>query len=632
VVAGALARPPARARAGLPGGGRVGLSPAPEETAAFLAGHPPFSALDGQALAEVAAAAALRAYGPGEAALVEDGAPAEALYVVRSGAMELVHADQVVDVLEPGQSFGHPSLLTGLAPTFTVRAREPATCLLLPREAAMRVFAQPPGARYLASSLRSRLVRTGHTAHALPELSMTRLGGLVDRPPVVVAADASIRDAAAAMSAAHATAALVHGRDGVGVVTDGDLRERVLAEGRAPVEPVSIAVRPALCVPADRTASEALVDLLDAERRELCVTDADGRIVGLLSVEDIAGGQHSPFALRRAIARADDEDGLVATVTAGLPRLLASLLSAGLAPADVSRALAVQSDTATMRLIELAFRRHGPAPVAWAWLALGSVARRELTLASDQDNALAYADEGGPDADAFFARVAADVNAGLARCGLGEDSADVLARDPRWRMSQGAWRAVFEECLRHPDRSHLVRAAVSFDFRHVGGGLDVVPPLAAVVREARRYPDFIARLARTATDWKVPLGRRGQVATDRDGRVDLKVGGALPIANLARLHAFAAGITISGTVDRLVAAQETGQLDAETATALREAFETVSRIRLEHHASCLAEGRPADNRVDPRSLPPLRRAGLREALRAVAAAQRRLAVFARPGM
>src|SRR4051794_22561779 len=159
-----------------------------------------------------------------------------------------------------------------------------------------------------------------------------------------------------------------------------------------------------------------------------------------------------------------------------------------------------------MRLIDFALERHGPAPVPWAWLALGSVARRELTLASDQDNALAYDDDGGPDADAFFARVAADVNEGLARSGMGADNAEVLARDPRWRMSQSRWRAVFAECLEHPDRSHLVRAAVSFDFRHVGGGLDIVPPLAAVVRDARHHPGFIARLARTATDWRPPPG------------------------------------------------------------------------------------------------------------------------------
>jgi CBS domain-containing protein len=604
----------------------------PEQIAAFLARFAPFADLGADVLADVAALATVQAYGEDEAALVEDGAPSEALCVVATGTMELVHADQVVDVLEPGQCYGHPSLLTGLAPAFTVRAREPSTSVLLPREAAMRVFAQPSGAQYLASSLRRRLVRSGHTAHGLPELSMTRLGALVDRPPVFVAADTSVGVAAAAMTAAHASAALVETRDGVGIVTDRDLRERVLAAGRSADDPVAVAIRPAVTAPADRTASEALVDLMDSDRRELCVTGRAGEIIGLLAVEDIAAGEHSPFALRRAIDRAEDADALVATLRSGLPRLLAALLSAGLAPADVTRALTIQSDTATVRLFDLALQRHGPAPAAWAWLALGSVARRELTLASDQDNALAYADEAPPGTDTFFARVAADVNDGLARSGLGADDADVLARDPRWRMSQSAWHAVFEECLEHPDRSHLVRAAVSFDFRQVGGGLDIVPPLAAVVRDARRHPGFIARLARTATDWKVAIGRRGRVETDRDGRIDLKVGGALPIANLARFHAFASGITISGTVDRLVAAQETGSLDAETATALREAFETVSRIRLEHHAACLAQGVPADNRVDPQALPPLRRAGLREALRAVAAAQRRLGVYARPGM
>lgn len=565
--------------------------------------------------------------------LVEDGDPAACLYVIRSGAMDLVHADQVVDVLLPGACFGHPSLLTRMAPAFTVRARVPSTCLLLPPEAALATFAHPSGVRYIAHTLRERLVRTGHTAHALPALSMTRVGALVQRPALILPAGTSIREAAAAMTSAHATAMLVETGEGIGVVTDGDLRERVLAQGRSPFEPVSIAThRPALRLPADRTASEALVDLLDAGQREACVVAADGRIAGLVSVEDIAGGEHSPFAVRRAIARAGDEEALVATVREGLPRLLASLLSAGLAPADISRALAVQSDTATVRLLELAFARHGTAPTPWAWLALGSVARRELTLASDQDNALAYADEGGPEADAFFARVATDVNAALARCGLGEDEADVLARDARWRMSESRWRAVFEECLEFPDRSHLVRAAVGFDFRMVVGGLDVVPGLVEVIRAARRHPGFIRRLARTVTDLKVPLGRRGQVVTGDDGRVDLKLGGALPIANVARLHAIAAGITISGTVDRLIAAEATGSLEAESAVELREAFAAVSRIRLEHHADCIAAGRPPDNRVDPLTLPPLRRAGLRDALRAVQGAQRRLSVFAPLGM
>jgi CBS domain-containing protein len=354
--------------------------------------------------------------------------------------------------------------------------------------------------------------------------------------------------------------------------------------------------------------------------------------VGVVSAADIAGGQHSPFVLRRAIEHAPDVDALVEVVSTGLPHLQAALLGAGLAPVDISRALVVQSDTVTGRLITLAFERQGPAPGPWAWMALGSVARRELTIASDQDNALAYADDASPEDEAFYERVAIDINTGLGRCGFGEDNAGVLARDPRWRMTGGRWQAVLQECLERPDRSHLVRAAVTFDFRHVLGGLDVVPPLTAVLRRARDHPDFIGRLARTVTDWNVALGRRDRIATDKDGRFDIKIGGSLPIANLARLHALAAGITISATLDRLTAAEETGVLEAETAGALREAFAIVARIRHEHHARCVRDGRTADNRIDPGELSAPRRAELIEALRAVAAAQRQLAVYRPAGL
>jgi CBS domain-containing protein len=575
----------------------------------------------------VAAAAFEQTYRRGQYALIMYGEPTRYLFVLRTGAMDLLHGDQVVEVFEPGDVFGHPSLVSGLAPSFSVRAREDSTCLLLDGQVALEVLARPEGTRFVVRSLRDRMMRTEAVASGMPELSLTRVVDVARREPVTVTPEDSVRDVAEKLTEAGAAAALVSLPDGPGIVTDADLREHVLAAGLAADEPVRVATRtPALCVPADRTAGEVLMDLLDAGTREALVTERD-RVVGIVSVEDIAGGERSPFALRRAIAEAGDEDALVATVTEGMPRLQASLLGAGLAPLDVSRALAVQSDTVTARLVDFALAEHGAAPVQWAWMGLGSVARRELTIASDQDNAMAYADDAGPEVDPFLERVAAHVNAGLARCGFGEDNAEVLARDRRWRMTASRWRAILQECLEMPDQSHLVRAAVTFDFRHVMGGLEIVPPLVEVLRRAREYPDFIRRLARTVTDWQVPLGRRGSISTDKDGTFDVKIGGSLPIANLARLHALSGGISTSATLDRLSAAEDVGQLEPATAAALREAFGIVLRVRHEHHAACFREGRRADNRVDPSALSAPRRAELVEALRAVSEAQKKLAVF-----
>ena len=60
----------------------------------------------------------------------------------------------------------------------------------------------------------------------------------------------------------------------------------------------------------------------------------------------------------------------------------------------------------------------GPAPCPYALLVLGSGARRESTLRTDQDHALVVADGPPPGADGWFAALAEHLAATLERCGL----------------------------------------------------------------------------------------------------------------------------------------------------------------------------------------------------------------------
>ena len=311
-------------------------------------------------------------------------------------------------------------------------------------------------------------------------------------------------------------------------------------------------------------------------------------------------------------------------VASTLPRLFLALHSAALPPADIGRVLTLQVESLTSKLIDFAIERRGPAPVAWAWIALGSAARREFTLASDQENALAYAEGDDHDAiDTWFERFAADVNRGLARCRWPPDPNQVLAESSLWRMSEPAWIRTFEECLVSPDRSHLMRANVAFDFRQIGGGLSVTPSLVAVLRRARGYPDFLRQIARTATDIKPPLGFRGSLAARE---IDLKRRGVIPITNIARYHALANGITISGTDERLAAAHELGVLDDDSAAELREAAVVVARTRYDHQFAQIQTGLTPDSIIDPGVLAPLARAHLRDAFLAISRAQKKLGV------
>ncbi len=598
--------------------------------AEFLRRFPPFDGLPEGVLERAEAAISERTYAEGDLVLVEDGSPATHLYVVHTGSVELVHEDQVIDVLEPGETFGHPSLLSGLAPAFDVRAREPTACLLLEADAARGLLGSPAGVEFVASSLRERLVRTGHVAHAQADQRTTHLGALVHRPAVECTPETTAGDAARLMAGADVSCLLVRLDDGFGIVTDSDLRRKLVAPGRSYDTPVrELMIAPALTFPPERLAVDAMIDMLDAGIHHLPIVDAGGTPVGVVTATDLMYLEsRTPFALRRSIAHAATVEAVVEAAS-HLPQMVVSLIRAGVAATDMGRVMALQSDTATIRLVDLALARHGEAPCAWAWMALGSTARREASLASDQDNALAYAD---PAADDWFAAVAADVNDGLARCGFGADNAEVLARNRLWRMSEADWERVFRDCLEQPDRSHLVRAAVAFDFRHVWGGLQIVRPLVEIERRAPAYPDFLRRLARTATDFQPPLGFRGKLQVGDDGRIDLKRGGVVPIANLARFHALQAGVTVSGTIARLRAAAQAGTLEGDRAVALEEAFELVTRMRLEHQAAEVEAGQAPTNRVDPADVPPLARGQLRSALRLVADAQHALSRFVPLGM
>jgi CBS domain-containing protein len=604
-----------------------------EEIAGFLARFPPYDQLGRDDLLRIAAAVTARSYPTGTDILVEDGPPAAELFVIRSGSAELRHQDEVVDILEPGETFGHPSLLTGMAAAFTVRAHEDTTCYLIGREPALEVLGRPAGAIFVARTMRERLTRTGHTVHGLPEVRTIHIANLVTGPPVLCPPERSVREAASLMSAHHVSALLVPTAGEFGIVTDTDFRQKVVAGGVAPEAPVTaIMSRPLMTVRSDRYAVDAALDMLYAGVQHLAVTDARGTVMGLVSAGDLMGLAYwSPFALRAAIFNASSEAALDAA-TKELPALFAALVQAGLKAPDIGRVLALSCDAVTMRLLDFAIARHGPAPCAWAWLALGSVARRELTLASDQDNALAYADPADPEVDAYFERVAKDVNAGLARAGFGADISGVVAGNTLWRMSESQWVQTFRACLESPDLSHLVRAVVSFDFRHVAGGLEVTPPLVAVLREAREHPRFLAQLARTATDIPPAIPHRFFVRRWERQEVDLKKGGIVPIANLARFHALANGITISSTLDRLVAAEGLGAINKETAQSLREAFAIICQVRLDHQAQQIRAGLRPDNLIRPEELLPLARAELREAFNAIGRAQQQLNRFVPAGI
>lgn len=599
---------------------------------AFLAEYPPFDELDEKDLDRVVAAVEIEHFAPGAVILTQAGAPATHLFVVRKGEVDIIDGGRVIDEVGEGDVFGMWSLLGKVAPSATVRASEDTLCYLIPADLANDVLRTGAGVAFVAASVRRRIARVDETLKAEVDPSRYRkVVELIRRPPVTAEPSTTVADAAGLMARERVSCLLVTGRNGeVGVLTDRDLRTRVVAERRSSLTPIGDVMTPrAETVPAETMAGEVLLRMLDGGFHHFPVVDTAGTVVGVVTDTDLMGlGRHTPFALKSAIARAPDRDG-VTRAMGDLPEVIATLVESSTDPVDVGHVIAFSIDAATRRLLELGIAELGEPPVEWAWLALGSAARQEQAIHTDQDHAIAF--EGDREvAEPALAPLAEFVTAGLEQAGFARCRGEVMAANPALRLSVDEWVSRFDHWMNLQTPKASEQLSVVFDFRGVTGGLDAEGPLNEAMTLAVERPVFLQHLARRALDLKPPVGFVGKLRVERGGErpgtVNLKHGGILIIGNIARAYAIRAGLTAKRTVERLRGAEHAGEIDAETREGLEEAFRFLWEVRLHHHVDQLRAGQELDDFVDPKDLGGVARQGLKEAFRIIANAQKGLAL------
>ena len=600
----------------------------------FLARHPPFDALDADGLERVARSVEIEHFAPGTVILQQSGEPAHRLYVIRRGAVEVVDGGRVVDLLGEGEAFGGPSLVSGASPNATITAHEDALCYLIPADVAAEVLETSAGMTFLVRSLRRRIERIEESWESEIGADQYRaVGSLVRRAPVVAEPSTPVGDAAALMVREHVSSLLVPTPDGLGIITDRDLRSRVVAKGRGPGTTIGEVMTPqAVTVASTSLAGDVLLRMLEGGFHHFPVTDEDGSLLGVVTDTDLMGvGRHTPFAVKAAIERAADHSS-VAEAGRGIADVVASLVDASADPVDVGRVVALIVDAMTRRFLELGIAELGDPPAAWSWLALGSAARHEQAIGTDQDHAMAYRLDGEPaeEVDAYFARLAELVTSGLEVAGIPRCRADAMATNAALRRPLPAWVERLQDWMRDLRPVGSEQLSIVLDFRGVAGPLDAQEALDAVVRTAPEHPGFTRQLSRRALDLRPPTGffrdlvveARGEHA----GTLDIKHGGTTIVSNLARAYAIGSGLTAKRTIPRLIESERAGVIDEEIRVALSEAFRFLWHIRLQHHVVRHRSGAPPDDRLDPAVLGPLARQGLKEAFRSITRAQRALAL------
>ena len=518
----------------------------------------------------------------GTAILTEDGGPVTFLRVIHSGAVDILHDGRLLDLLGTGDTFGHAAMLSGLPPGFEARAAEDTLCYRIPVSVA----------RPLLDRVKQRELEVG--AAGPSRRPVTRL---IRSPTVLCEPMESIREAARRMTAAGASSAIVDLRTSFGIVTDRDIRTKIVAAGLPLSAPVStVMTTPVFTVPPDRLGGEVLFELLERGIRHAPVVSDSGQLIGVIEDADLlAAPARSWFGARRSISRAGSPEDLAA-VAARLPEIVSDLHASRLRALEVVRVLSALMDALTTRALELA----GPAPAeGLVWVAVGSQARRELTPGSIPQGAVVASAPVPGD----WMRSAASV---LATCGI---SGEVVARSTQQWASASA------------EASDELSLAVLIERRALWG--TPVDPLP-VVDDGRREA-IVAALARRALAAAPPTGFDGDAVLEADGtrstRLNIRRAAIAPIVELARWGSAAAGVVEGSTPERLRAAADCGALRDEDARTLAEAFELGLELRIAHQMERLAEGGTPDDELDCAQISPLLRDHLRDVFRAVSAVQ-----------
>ena len=612
----------------------------------FLRSRPPFDTMQEAMLHKLATAVDVR-YCKAGTRISEFNDEAHFWYVIRSGAVEVFRRNGTLyNRLTEGGYFGEFGLLRNKRVRFPATALEDSLLYMVPEPVFTEVFENDENfADAVEVEDRTRLRHAVARKDDENHLMTGTVEHLVNREAVLLDISATARDAAIKMSAAGVSSILIVDEDAApgelthlaGIVTDRDLRNRLFAPG-LPYDTAVSEIMTADLVSVDhkQLVFEAMLLMLRHNVHHLPVM-RNHRPAGVIALSDIIQyeSRNSLFVVGNIFrqSKVDELAALVPDVRACFSRMVsedANSRMIGAATAAVGRSF-------KQRLLELAEEKLGPPPVPYCFLALGSMARQEQLIVTDQDNALILDDRFDPARhDAYFADLAAFVSDGLARCGYRYCAGGVMATNERWRQPRSVWQRYFSEWIDRPTPETLLHANIFFDLDGVWGQIEWAEALRRLIADkARSSPRFLACMARNALLRTPPLGFFKDFVMEADGRqsqgINLKGRGTAPLADLVRVHALAVGSQAVNSFERLADITNANILPLGRGQDLVDALEFISMVRIRTQAAALKAGREPGNNAAPDALSDFERKSLRDAFLVLSNAQKFLKYRYQPG-
>jgi CBS domain-containing protein len=617
----------------------------------FLSGVVPFSVLSEDVLKEISREFSVVHYSSGTRLFYQGKSKVEYLYIIQKGAVERYFEEgqnkTLRGVLGEGDLYGGISMLVnnGVA-VRSLSILENTYFYILPKPVFLKIcnehkafaeyFTGDFGKRMMDRSYASIIKNAGGAADSETQFFNLQVQDIYHRNILSCTEDTSIQQAAALMSDKKCSSIFIKNSKGdyTGVVTDTDLRGKVIAKGHDITAPMAtIMSSPLHTIQADSMVSEALLEMMDTNLKHLGVRDQWGDVVGILTNRDMLTAQEqSPFFVVREIATATGLDQIV-DKQERIPRLIQNMLNSGAKAKTITRLISSISDAILEKLVGFALDELGPAPTEFVFLIVGSEGRNEQTLKTDQDNAIIYADVTKAESSAtkaYFLKFGELVCTWLDQAGYDFCKGDVMAMNPKWCQPLSLWKRYFYSWIRVSTPKDLMQSNIFFDLRGGCGNNELVDELRLFLFESLEgWTRFFRDLTVNALGFKPPLGFFRNFVVESKGehrhKLDIKKS-MTPIVDIARIYALNNNISETNTQERLYRLYLEKVFDEETYNDLDHAYSYLMHQRLSCQIKNILEGKKPDNYINPNKLSRMDQTMLKEIFKRIERMQTRLSV------
>lgn len=554
------------------------------------------------------------AYYPKDTLLFSKNIPSIAFYIIIKGSVSEFIDEELHNVYSQGDSFDADALIYGKTEAKFV-VDEDLICYEIKKEDFLELLENKKVQNYFLQDFVSRHqhLKEYDSAGDLTPFLMSRISDIYLHGACVVSGDISIYDALVKMQELQAKVILYKRDDAYAIVTDTDLREKVLLQRRDVEEKLSsIATFGVVSIDLNDFLFNALL-LMTQNGIKRVVVMQEGEVVGILEQLDLLSyfANHSHLIVVQ-IDKARTLDDLK-NLQQDLKNLLITLHSKGVKVRYITKLVATLNDKIYKKLFKMYVPKELQAKCAL--IVMGSEGREEQSVKTDQDNALIVED--GVDV-ALFEESMLSINHALLEIGFPACPGDVMVSNSFYRRTVSEYKELIDRWVSSMNEADLQHFSIFLDAKCVAGEKLLLESLTShLQRTFHARDDVLAHIAKAVLHFETPLSMFSGfvLEKERDNKLDLKKGGIFALVHGVRTLALQYEISATNTIERIKKLNNIGVIDKNFAAELIESFDTLSSIRLK--AMLEAKNTEESNYINPANLSKIQRDLLKDSFRII---------------